>query len=180
MTRRILVRIICILAFAALAIWILFFGFPTASASNIDAAYVAKFPAIRHADWKLDGQPPSHHSTTTTTIVKHVIRKAGPVRGSAGPAIRTNQDFHYLGPCIVAWESAGGVIGHKGYEAHNLHSTASGEGQWLDTTWNNWGGYSRALLAPPSVQDARLDYDLGLPLSHIQSEWAAQRGHCNF
>lgn len=40
-------------------------------------------------------------------------------------------------------------------DAQNPSSTASGLFQFLDTTWNNYGGYSRAMYAPVSVQNAK-------------------------
>lgn len=39
------------------------------------------------------------------------------------------------------------------YHAVNCSSTASGKYQVLDSTWDNFGGYSRAVDAPPEIQD---------------------------
>lgn len=39
------------------------------------------------------------------------------------------------------------------YHAVNCSSTASGKYQVLDSTWAGFGGYSRAVDAPPEVQD---------------------------
>lgn len=53
-----------------------------------------------------------------------------------------------LPPCSVMMCESGGNL-----TAQNRHSTASGKWQILDSTWNGFGGYSRAMYAPESVQD---------------------------
>lgn len=55
-----------------------------------------------------------------------------------------------LPPCCVMNRESGGNI-----RAQNPSSSASGKWQFLDSTWNGYGGYSSAAQAPESVQDAK-------------------------
>ena len=55
-----------------------------------------------------------------------------------------------LPPCCVMNRESGGNI-----QAQNPSSSASGKWQFLDSTWNGYGGYSSAAQAPESVQDAK-------------------------
>lgn len=52
--------------------------------------------------------------------------------------------------------------------AQNSSSTASGKWQFLSSSWNGYGGYPEAYLAPESVQDdlARIFWDGGNGSSH--------------
>jgi hypothetical protein len=51
-----------------------------------------------------------------------------------------------IAACIAKYESGGNP------RAQNPSSSASGLYQFVDGTWNNYGGYSRAMYAPVSVQ----------------------------
>lgn len=68
--------------------------------------------------------------------------------------IPENEMAKALTNIIKAKESSGN------YQAVNPKSTASGAYQYTDSTWNGYGGYSRAALAPPAVQDAKFAQDV--------------------
>ena len=65
-----------------------------------------------------------------------------------------------LPPCYVMMRESGGNI-----TAQNPSSTASGKWQFLDSTWQGYGGYAKARYAPESVQDAK-----------ARALWAGGRG----
>lgn len=71
-----------------------------------------------------------------------------------------------LPPCWVLERES-----HGNPTARNPRSSASGLWQFLDSTWANYGGYPRAYLAPPSVQNekARLTWAGGAGCRH----WSA-------
>lgn len=70
------------------------------------------------------------------------------------PVVGRDIDPSYILKIMKANESSGD------YAAVNPHSTASGAYQYTDGTWNGYGGYSRALFAPPKIQDKRFKEDL--------------------
>jgi len=72
-------------------------------------------------------------------------------RGSASsPASSGGRCGGDLPPCYVMERESGGSL-----TAENSRSSASGKWQFLDSTWNGYGGYAHASDAPETVQDAR-------------------------
>jgi hypothetical protein len=58
------------------------------------------------------------------------------------------------------WDAIKHVESGGNYKAHSKSSSASGVGQWIKSTWNNYGGYAEAWMAPPEVQEARGLHDV--------------------
>lgn len=76
------------------------------------------------------------------------------------------------------------------YTAHASTSSASGAYQYITSTWNNYGGYKYAYLAPPSVQDKRAAEDAlntyakykdweKVAANHIYPAWASDKNKWN-
>lgn len=53
------------------------------------------------------------------------------------------------------------------YRARNSSSSASGAYQAIDSTWNGYRGYSRAYMAPPTVQDQWANQQIAGLLAHF-------------
>lgn len=56
------------------------------------------------------------------------------------------------------------------YQAINPKSSASGAYQYTDGTWNGYGGYPKAALAPAEVQDRRFSQDVADRLSKFSND----------
>ncbi len=108
----------------------------------------------------------------------------GPVQGISGPGNASSISPSHKGPPAgnlsqqFGWylwalrqiESGGNY--QEGNPKNNGHvtSTATGAYQYLDSTWNNYGGYPHAYLAPPSVQDRREIEDT-MKIWHKYGNW---------
>lgn len=107
--------------------------------------------------------PTSTTSTTTSTsTTSTTVAGFGPDAGGDGS----------VHDRIQGCESWGDPDAPPNYTAANKRSTASGAAQYLDSTWAGYGGYRRAMFAPPAVQEERFAADLAIGTR----PWASSRG----
>lgn len=116
-------------------------------------------------------------SGPTSTITTTTAPDSGPRVAEPGPAVDPDdmpspqgqstpgpdEALEALGGRILGCESGGGPHMPPVWTAENRRSSASGAAQYLDSTWANYGGYSRAMHAPPRVQLERFYRDLATP-----------------
>lgn len=101
--------------------------------------------------WYAAENAPPPTTTVPPAAPKKVAPKAAAPKKPAYTAEQGNgQCGGDLPPCYVMNRESGGNI-----RAKNPTSSASGKWQFLDSTWQGYGGYTRAMDAPEEVQDAR-------------------------
>lgn len=143
----------------------------TTTVDMLDAWYDGLATQAAMADWFEAVAP-----TTTTTTAPRRRREPEPIAevqiSTATESIDgTGSVNGYpcggdLPPCYVLRRESGGNP-----TAQNPHSSASGLWQFIDSTWNGFGGYAHAKDAPPDVQNekARLTWAGGAGCGH----WSA-------
>lgn len=63
------------------------------------------------------------------------------------------------------------VESHGNYKAKSKWSSASGAYQFIDSTWNNYEGYDRAVYAPARIQDKKMYYTLRWRFWMMGGDW---------
>lgn len=121
----------------------LVFMFPSSSPKPIDIGGKVAYAAPT-ALKPLKQSPLQSQSEVDSIVVEPTVSQA-PV--SAGVSDLSN--LPAIMYAIENCESGGNPT------AQNPSSTASGLFQFLDSTWAGYGGYSRAMYAPQSVQEAK-------------------------
>jgi hypothetical protein len=106
---------------------------------NLKAMKVAAAKAAHHK--KKVVKTKVHHKKT---VHKKTAKKYKKVIHKVKKAVKVSMSG--IASCIAKYESGGNP------RAQNRHSTASGLFQFIDGTWNHFGGYARAMYAPVSVQ----------------------------
>jgi hypothetical protein len=97
---------------------------------------------------------PDATAPTTTTTLAPPVTAAGPVAPPARNVTVYPEQMEHILATIRYLESRGG------YTLPPNKGNASGAYQFIGSTWNNYGGYAHAYLAPPEIQDERAVKDV--------------------
>jgi len=103
-----------------------------------------------------DGEPPETVDQPDAPATPSPIDTTPAELNTYDPGLRASSyDGVYAEgvPVGVAMATTRWLESGNRYDARARGSTASGAYQILDSTWNGYGGYPRAVLAPPEVQD---------------------------
>lgn len=136
--------------FAVILIWILV---TTPLGMTAEAAFDLNDHRTAPAEEGLNFLPETTGLRTYHPHGERPLRASGTVRK---PSVRIVEP-RPVGRCggalpdcsIMMCESRGNI------RAENRHSSASGKWQFVDGTWNGYGGYQHASDAPEDVQDAK-------------------------
>jgi muramidase (phage lysozyme) len=63
------------------------------------------------------------------------------------------------------------IESHGNYKAKSKWSSASGAYQFIDSTWDNYEGYARAVHAPAKIQDKKMYYTLRWRFWIMGGDW---------
>lgn len=116
---------------------------PLTSVSNLEYPYIYNNIYIYNI-YKLNSIKDKYNSFTIKNSNNESSRKVF-LRSARG-----YREIDRVMNAIAAKESGGD------YKSTSEWSSASGAYQYIDSTWNNYEGYSRAYLAPKEVQDKRM------------------------
>lgn len=88
-------------------------------------------------------------TVTLVACLPVLLFAASPAGGACGSGPPVDASVDAILATIRQLESGGD------YTARAAGSSASGAYQFLDSSWASYGGYTRAYLAPPAIQDAK-------------------------